>query len=68
MNDEVNFWHADKHRSLLQVDSIILVVCNQACQKYPKQQFTLSLQNLKENIKDEGDFCASRYASEVSSD
>ena len=38
MNDEVNFWHADKHRSLLQVDSIILVVCNQACQKYPKQQ------------------------------
>ena len=31
-------------------------------------KFTLSLQNLKENIKDEGDFCASRYASEVSSD
>ena len=36
MNDEVYFWHADKHRSLLQVDTVILGVCNQACPKYPK--------------------------------
>ena len=28
MNDEVYFWHADKHWSLLQVDTIILGVCN----------------------------------------
>ena len=27
MNDEVYFWNADKHRSLLQVDTIILGVC-----------------------------------------
>ena len=32
-NDEVYFWYADKHRSLLQVDTIIFGVCNQA---FPK--------------------------------
>ena len=26
MNDEINFWHADKHCSFLQVDTITLVV------------------------------------------
>ena len=36
MNDEVYFWHADKHRSLLQTDAIVLGVFNQACPKYPK--------------------------------
>ena len=36
VNDEVFFHNADKHRSLLQVDIIILDVCNQACPKYPK--------------------------------
>ena len=36
MNDEVCFLHADKHQSLVQVDTIILGVCNQACPKYPK--------------------------------
>ena len=36
MNDEVYFWYADKHRSLLQVDVIILGVCNQAYPKYPE--------------------------------
>ena len=28
MNDEVYFWHAGKHWSLPQVDTIILGVCN----------------------------------------
>ena len=28
VNDEVDFWHADIHRSLLQVDTIVLSVCN----------------------------------------
>ena len=36
VNDEVYFWHADKHRSLLQGDAINLDACNQACPKYPK--------------------------------
>ena len=33
LNDEVYFRHADKHRSLLQIDTIILGMCNQACLK-----------------------------------
>ena len=33
---QVYFWHADKHRSFLQVDTIILGVCSQDCPKYPK--------------------------------
>ena len=40
MNDEVYFWYADKHRSLLQVDTINLGLCNQACPKYPKVFFS----------------------------
>ena len=32
-DDEVYFWYADKHRSLLQVDTIIFGVCNLA---FPK--------------------------------
>ena len=27
VNDGAYFWHADKHRSLLQVDTIILGLC-----------------------------------------
>ena len=36
MNDEFCFWDEDKHRSLLQVDIIIVVVYNQASTKYTK--------------------------------
>ena len=36
MMDEVHFLHADKHRSFLQGDTIILGESNQACPKYPK--------------------------------
>ena len=36
VNDKVYFWHADKHQSPLQVDTIILGVYNQLCPKYPK--------------------------------
>ena len=31
---KVYFWDADKHQSLLQVDTIILGLCNQACPNY----------------------------------
>ena len=36
VDDEVYFWHVDKHQSLLQVGTIILGLCDQACSKYPK--------------------------------
>ena len=53
MGDEVDFLPVDKHKSILQVDSITLGVHSQVCPKYTKQQFTISLQYLKENVKDE---------------
>ena len=55
-NDEVYFWHADKHQSFLQFDTVILGVLSQPCQKYPKQEVCISLQYLKENMSDV-DFC-----------
>ena len=33
--DELYFCHANKHQSLLKVDTIILVMYNQTCPKYP---------------------------------
>ena len=33
VNDEVYFWHADKHRNFLQADTITLSVHSQACPK-----------------------------------
>ena len=36
--NEVNFWPADRLKSLLPVDSITLGVSSQACPKYPKQK------------------------------
>ena len=37
MEDEVNFWPADKRKSFLQIDSVNLTVRSQGCPKYPKQ-------------------------------
>ena len=36
VEDEVYFWHGDKHQSLLQVHTIISGVRIQVCPKYPK--------------------------------
>ena len=36
INDEMYFWHVDKHLSFLQVDNIILGLDNQTCPKYAK--------------------------------
>ena len=56
MGDEVDFLPANKHKSFLQVDSITLGVHSQACPKYPKNKFAISLQYLKKNRKDEVEF------------
>ena len=36
VKDEVDFLLADKHQRFLQIDTIILGVCGQACPNYPK--------------------------------
>ena len=55
VNDDLFFWHPDKHQSLLQVNTITLGVCNQAGRKYPKQA-CISLQYFQKNMEDEVDF------------
>ena len=56
MGDEVEFLPADKHKSFLQDGSITLGVISQTGTKYQNNQFKISLQYLKENMKDEVDF------------
>ena len=49
-NDEVYFWHVNKHRSFLQVGTIILGEHIQACTKYPKKpKVYISSQYLHKN-------------------
>ena len=52
VGDEVEFLAEDKHKSFLQDGRITLGVISQAGPKYQK----LSLQYLKENMKDEAGF------------
>ena len=56
MRDEVDFLLADKHESFLQVDSITLGVRCQVSQSTQNSKFPISLQYLKENVKDKVDF------------
>ena len=56
MGNEVEFLPADKHKSFLQDGSIIFGVISHTGPKYQKQSQTISLQYLKENLKDEVDF------------
>ena len=39
VNDEVYFWYADKHRSLLRVDIMILGVCIKHAQSTQNKKF-----------------------------
>ena len=36
VKDEVDFLRADKHQMFLQIDAIILDMCNQSCRNYSK--------------------------------
>ena len=51
MSDKVDYLHADKHESFLQIDTIIFDGDGQAFPKFPK-----SLQYLKKEVSDEVDF------------
>ena len=56
MGDEVGFLPVDKQKSFPQVDSITWGVHSQHAQSTQNNKFTISLQYLKENLKDEVDF------------
>ena len=57
VSDEVDFLHADKHESLLQIDTMILIGIVKHSQSSQNSKFTMSLQYLKKEVRDEVDFC-----------
>ena len=57
MSDEdKHFLHADKHESLLQIDTMILTGIVSHFQSSQNSKFTMSLQYLKKEVRDEVDF------------
>ena len=57
VNDEdKHFLHADKHESLLQIDTMILMGIVKHSQSSQNSKFTMSLQYLKKEVRDEVDF------------
>ena len=55
-SDEVDFLHADKHESFLQIDTMIFEGMVKDSQSSQNCKFAMSLQYLKKEIKDEVDF------------
>ena len=60
LSDEVDFLHADKHESLLQVDSMILMGMFKLSRSLQNSNFAMSLRYLKKEVKDKVDFFACR--------
>ena len=56
MSDEVDFLHADKHESFLQIDTMILIGVVKHSQSSQNCKFAMSLQYLKKEVRDEVDF------------
>ena len=56
MSDEVDFLHADKHESLLQIDSMIVMGTFKHSHSFQNSKCAMSLQYLKEEVKDEVGF------------
>ena len=64
LGNEVDFLHADKYESLLQIDSMILMWMVKHSQSSQNSSFAMSLQYLKKEVKDEVDFLhADKYQS-----
>ena len=56
LSDEIDFLHADKHESWLQIDVMILIGMVKHSQSFKNSEFAMSLQYLKKEVKDEIDF------------
>ena len=53
VNTEVDFLHANKHKSLLQIDEMILLGMIKHSQSSQNIKFAMSLQYLKKEVRDE---------------
>ena len=54
-DEDKHFFQADKHESLLQIDTMILMGTVKHFQSFQNSKFTISLQYLKKEVKDEFD-------------
>ena len=52
VSDEVDFVHADKHESLLQIDIMILIGIAMHSQSSRNSKFPISMQYLKQEVGD----------------
>ena len=50
MSDEGDFLHADKHESLIQIDTMILIGIANHTQSSQNSKFAMSLQYLKKEV------------------
>ena len=51
MNDEIDFLHADKHESLLQIDTMSLTEIVKHSQSSQNSKVTMSLQYIKKEVR-----------------
>ena len=56
VSDAVDFLHADKHKSLLQIDITILMEMFKYSQNSQNSKFAISLKYLKKEVRNEVDF------------
>ena len=57
VSDEVDFLHADKHQSFVQIDTMVFLMgMNKHSQSSQKSKLVMSLQYLKKGIRNEVDF------------
>ena len=56
MNDKIDFLHAGKHENLLEIDTMILMEMVKHSQSSQNSKFTMSVQYLKKQNRDEVDF------------
>ena len=51
MSDEIDFLHADKHKSLLQIDPMTLTEMVKHSQSSQNSKVTMSLQYIKKEVR-----------------
>ena len=56
ISDEVDFLHADKYESMLQIDTMILMGMIKHFQSFQNGKFVMPLQYLKKEVRDEVEF------------
>ena len=56
VSDEVDFLYVDKHEGFLQINSMVLIDIIKHLQSSQNNKFAMSLQYLKQEVRDEVDF------------